>query len=675
MPVYTPPPGRSVQLKFEGVYLPPDGRSATLNFLPPGSQDVTAAIAATTEDAAGLAAAIVSYPATIDAHADDAAALCLAQVFYPAAIAAIADDASAEVRVGAIHYAAIGAATEDGTGQVDALYDSNVWRGLITGRAGGWTQGIDRRLVNRQDWQVSTRIDHGVVVAVDPPDGLSALLQGGWESPGGLPMQAGAAWQGADGLRAGAADGWMLPPRQGRSATIDWAIADRTWRGAASSWDAPPHKKGGIVFHYDRPMPASVGLVADVSAARRHAMGHWIIPWGQATRLWIVRPPEPPVEPPTREWPATLVFLCRKPPWVDGRHTTLIFRLHGCPWPFIPFIPKQKVYFVENSVIIVRLPDMTELLATAITINADSDSWAWRFNADFKSLAQLALLLPDAAGNNREIRATINGHSWDFIVEQVSESRQFGDNGFTVSGRSLSAYFADPYAPVTSDTSTQDMTANQLAEVQLSNTDWAIDWQLQDWLIPAGIWSQVATPMAKILAIADAVDGMVLTDRQSHIIAMMRRYPVLPWEWDIATPFAQIPIDIMTSLAGNPSTKPEYNGVYLSGQSAGVTALVKRTGSAGDVLAPMRVHPLLTHIDANRMAGEAILAATGRIQMMQFTMPIEDLLGLIPVNQLLEINDNGDLWRGLTRSINVTAQWQGDKGLTVRQTIEVERHG
>ena len=60
---------------------------------------------------------------------------------------------------------------------------------------------------------------------------------------------------------------------------------------------------------------------------------------------------------------------------------------------------------------------------------------------------------------------------------------------------------------------------------------------------------------------------------------------------------------------------PRYNGVYISGATSdGVLNLVKRTGTAGDVLAPMVSDPLNTHADASRQRGLAVLALWRRHQ-------------------------------------------------------------
>ncbi len=47
-------------------------------------------------------------------------------------------------------------------------------------------------------------------------------------------------------------------------------------------------------------------------------------------------------------------------------------------------------------------------------------------------------------------------------------------------------------------------------------------------------------------------------------------------------------------------------------------------------------------------------------------------LGLLDPGLLLAVGEGGANWRGLVRATSIAAEW--NESLTVRQTIEVERH-
>jgi hypothetical protein len=102
-----------------------------------------------------------------------------------------------------------------------------------------------------------------------------------------------------------------------------------------------------------------------------------------------------------------------------------------------------------------------------------------------------------------------------------------------------------------------------------------------------------------------------------------------------------------------------------------VVGFVKRTGTAGDVLAPMVVDPLITHADAARARGGSILANTGKQAMVTVDLPLYDEIGLIEPGTLVQVDD-ATAWRGLSRAVSVSAQWTNE--LKVNQSVELERH-
>ena len=96
---------------------------------------------------------------------------------------------------------------------------------------------------------------------------------------------------------------------------------------------------------------------------------------------------------------------------------------------------------------------------------------------------------------------------------------------------------------------------------------------------------------------------------------------------------------------------------------------ITRTGTAGDVVAPMITDPLITHADAARARGRPILADTGRQARITLELPILPETGIITPGKLVQYTDAGTTRRGLVRSTAVTAQLP-----TARQTIELETH-
>jgi hypothetical protein len=195
--------------------------------------------------------------------------------------------------------------------------------------------------------------------------------------------------------------------------------------------------------------------------------------------------------------------------------------------------------------------------------------------------------------------------------------------------------------------------------------------------MPAGTWSYSdLTPVQAIQAIAQGGGGYVNSHRSSKQLLVLPEYPVAPWDWAGATVAKVIPKSIIKSRNTDYSENPLYDGVYVSGELTGVRALVKRTGTAGSYQAPMFVSPMISHADAARSKGLAILSAGGKKSTIGLDLPMHADIGLLTPSMLIEVTNGGygnePAWRGLVRSTAVSAAWSN--GLSVNQSVSLERH-
>ncbi|QWQ13520.1 hypothetical protein KN198_23675 (plasmid) [Ralstonia solanacearum] len=172
--------------------------------------------------------------------------------------------------------------------------------------------------------------------------------------------------------------------------------------------------------------------------------------------------------------------------------------------------------------------------------------------------------------------------------------------------------------------------------------------------------------------IAESVGGYVNAHPRLRTLVAKSRYPVLPWNWAAEVPDRTLPIDVVKTLNLRWQEKPTFNAVYVCGERQGVTGHVVRAGTAGDLVAPTVVDGLITHADAARERGRSILADVGRQAVVTLELPMLSSLGLLDPGLLLAVGEGGKDWRGLVRATSVAAEW--NESLTVRQTIEVQRH-
>ena len=380
---------------------------------------------------------------------------------------------------------------------------------------------------------------------------------------------------------------------------------------------------------------------------------------------WVPRPGRTlvagPVTPPVRDpcylpdtqllfdlmWASDtgLVFICERHTTPLPPHTTVV-------------VPIRRIYMVVNNTSLRRVDGNIELPTLSMALGLEVDSWTWSFSATLPAQA-LTNLEPAGAGSPVEVEAIINGNAFRALVESIERTREFGTNDLRIAGRGKTALLDAPYAPVQSFTNTQARTAQQIMGDVLTingvSLGWNIDWGLADWLIAAGVFNHQGTYIGAINKIAAAAGGYVQPHAVSQTLRILPRYPTVPWEWASVVADFQLPVDATSRESLRWLEKPAYNRVFVSGQEVGVLGQVTRAGTAGEVLAPMVVDPLVTSAIAARQRGIAVLADTGSQIEVGLRLPVLPETGIILPGTFVDYQDGGVLRRGLVRSSQVQA--------------------
>lgn len=448
------------------------------------------------------------------------------------------------------------------------------------------------------------------------------------------------------------------PLRRGTAA--GYAEAIRTRRRARAD-----HQRGTPTVRSASARHTAGRPIAAPRAERHQHMLPLPVGWWQATYPW----PEPPIDPNAPSSPVALKF-CRL---ADGT-TALIF---GCPPPAPQpggiIVPIRRAYIVLNTITLVRASDGAQLSALSLSLQIDADSWTWGWDASIPG-AELALVEPAPGGDPVELLATVNGQQFRLLAERIARDRRFAQSRIRISGRGRAAMLADPHSPIVTRSNVEARNMQQLLADALTingvGIGWAVDWQAADWLVPAGLYSHTGSYIAHAQRLAEAAGAYVQADPLLDTLRILPRYPLLPWEWSAATPDITLPSAPVVREAIEWQDKAAYNRVFVSGaETGGILGQITRTGTAGDVVAPMVTDPLITHADAARARGRPILADTGRQARITLELPILPETGIITPGKLVQYTDAGTTRRGLVRSTAVTAQLP-----TARQTIELETH-
>ena len=397
-----------------------------------------------------------------------------------------------------------------------------------------------------------------------------------------------------------------------------------------------------------------------------------------------VRPVTPPVPPPY--WGPAMLFQC--PPLSAPN---LVFGLYPCadidPALHAPFaILPARFYMTAHSIYAQTLPDLADVPIFDATVSADSGSYCWSLSAS--GPASLFEQLAPVNGLPAQIKLTLDGIPWVFAVDSLSRTKAFGQSGVRVQGRSLTALIAAPYLRSTMRNNAIDRTAQQLSEDALYGTGITMDWGvgegaaanggLMDWFVPAGAWSHQGTPLDAVQAIVQSAGGYLQSHRSEATLQAKHMYGQrvgdvsgAPWNWGDGAADVELALDALITESVERKDGANINAVYVSGTTAGLLALVKRTGTAGDALASMITDPLITHVTAARQRGLSVLGAAGHKYAVSLDLPVltgAGQPGVLDVGQLVQVNAAVP-WRARVRSVSVQA-----KQPTLRQSVTLERH-
>ncbi|MFQ2607648.1 hypothetical protein ACK3ZW_12315 [Aeromonas caviae] len=534
-------------------------------------------------------------------------------------------------------------------------YDINVFRGPSHQITDDWQQGL----------LLTDRVTDGWEVAADQPVTVLAAWQEGEEHHRDLGWQTeqsprcyqihGADWQ--ESAPLGTTHGQAmasLPPGHAQVSAL-WVEASGCSQWHLSGYTHPPRQdvQWGV--------PWSSGTAIGRWLFDGWHLGdllplNWLDGWDEA--IW----PPPGVSPP----PVKPVEPVRP----DKRTLRLAFgRSRGdASLEFVWFgqahivIPTRRVYLVSNAAQIVRVRDGLDIPATSLSIELDTDSWAWQFTAQIPRIAAAEMT------DEEEVSIFVNDQQWDCVCDGWQSSQSFARESATLTGRSRTAYLSPTHVLPQAVSEIGAATMAQLAEALLP-FGWTLDWQAPDWLVPGGFFSlDSQTPIEAIKYLAEAAGGFVLPHQRDRHLVIKPRYPTVPWQLDGALADVAIPRAIITTLGSDFQPGQPANGIYVSGGHQGINARVLRQGTAGERQASAITHPLVCDVVAARAQGVVGLAKTMPKRTQTIQLPLSADTGLILPGALLAV----DGWKGYNRGVRVSAELQ-NKAMTVRQQLSVER--
>lgn len=532
-------------------------------------------------------------------------------------------------------------------------------------------------------------LDVEVTYAFDVPNYLTSTLSTPWSPAERLNDQH-------------HAEPWREASRMGGYHSFPWHSGIPLWTYKSLPWhDASPVNPAGVDLPWHSAIKTNPDAVhlpwRDGVMRRRFTVLPWqdakravravVLPWQQARRA--IRPthlpwrdggrtvsyggppivPEPPVEPIDPCYIPTRHLLLAEPH--GDRHLVFVCELH----PLGPTIvvPVKKVYKVLNEVFLKRVSDNLMIPTLSVSLALDWQSWTWSFSAQLPG-AEYDTIKPDLDGTPVEVELSLNGQAFRFIVEQMATDRTFARKSLNISGRGKNAILDVPYAPILNfDNAAGPRTANQLMDDALMLNavpiGWTVDFQLTDWLVPAGAWAHQGTHMSAVANIAQAAGGYVQPHNTDDTLIILPRYELLPADWDPLLADYELPAAVMQKEGMTWTEKPRYDRVFVSGTSQGIVGQVTITGEDGDIVAPTVTDPLITEAAAAEQRGRSILGDTGRINMVSLRLPVLEETGVLVPGLMVRYVEDAVTRVGIVRSVSVEIGFP-----EVWQTIVVETH-
>jgi len=549
------------------------------------------------------------------------------------------------------------------TGRLRSAYDPNLLSAVHAHQNTTWARGGLAESGTRSQFQRAAAHYGAGLWVWQEADARPSVTQAAWQTADRLDNSGRGAWQEACPLEEGSRSHWQTALHLDQDQAAHWQEGEPQRTATRSSFQVRlPLLTPETATGWRDGSPLTLQL-SDAAGEGARLLAVAIEVWQQAEYPGNAPNPGPPVPPPIPPpFSAALRLRCPLP------GTALRLGRTQCILIAEREIPIRRSYMSTNSASLVRLPDLEPLPVTAMTVETDFDSWCWALSATLAGPEAFALVQPNPLAC--EVLATINGQEWTFLLDVPSTQRSFNSDRVTLKGRSRSAWLHDPYTPHQNFSEANAREMVQLAEAALTNTGWTVDWNLDTWVVPAGRYTSWNTPIGVLIRLVNATDDGLYTDPVLQIITAQKRWPVASWLLDAETVDLLIPEAAVITLTQSPVYTPPLNGVYVSGTSHGVLALVKIAGTDG-ALQPS--DPIVEELlcdeagVAARARGLNVLSDSGAGWTMDAEVLFTPEVGLVKPGLIVSIAG----MKGISRSCRISASWSN--GLQVKQQVGLER--
>lgn len=339
-------------------------------------------------------------------------------------------------------------------------------------------------------------------------------------------------------------------------------------------------------------------------------------------------------------------------------------------------IPPLDTYMILNK--ITAKSGEIELNPLSASAKADMNGYCWLCELTLPPDEFFKLGLEQTQlGQEKIIELKINDDVFVFMAENISDNRKFTQRNYTVSGRSLTAKLGADYALGRNGVIEQDLYASQIAQQQVADLGFTLDWQTVDWLIPSNTYTLTdKSPIAVIMDLASACGAFVYSHPSEPKLFVLPKWREAAWNVPTASPALIVPSNIILQISGQKNVQTQAHGVFVfgTGQSA-KAAHVTRHGTDGLPETSALSHAVYTDLMACEAAGISALSETGTHKSETITLPVMKKynLGIAEMGRVWRFNEPNGAWNAVIQGVSISVSVEGDVPV-VKQTVSADRY-
>ncbi len=336
----------------------------------------------------------------------------------------------------------------------------------------------------------------------------------------------------------------------------------------------------------------------------------------------------------------------------------------------LPIVPQiRRSYIMQPQIECIRVSDDAVIVLKSVSIQSSRTQWTSSINISFSSRI-------DAERAKGELlKIGINGYDFFMLCEQHSMSKAFGTTSYSATGRGRVAELSNPHKKAVNYVNTQPRSFIGLMSDIVEYTDWQVSSDITDFTVPANAFSYAdKTPAEALHMMANAIGAMLDINDDTQVINVIPQWPTSPWSLADTTPDVVLHDNVILEYSEQTIVNPPANAVFVRGEQQGVSATIKRTGTAGDEFADDVVDKLITDNQAARMRGTAELSHAGNKLQTSIRTKIMPDLPPIRKGMVIGITKDGIIYKAVCDSVSITAAVSGQGKVTVNQSITLLRN-